>query len=373
MKAQFPTPFMKWYYESNGQPQGPILDSELRQLRDESKISEDCLVWTEGMEDWAPLHSVWPTPLIPTFGTATTTKLPALNPPSQQPSQTNQTPSPGQSATPASQFLLDASDAGHQSSGSPPPPPPADSQEEEVWSQVARQTHENAAPVEAEPAWERPLIRNYASSFLLSTCDILFSTGFVFHRMPPSGGWIRPLAFMAISNLLGTVAMLECLSLLSPSQSLIANAIKTTLPVPQSASGMLLSLLSSTFGLPLFIICKSAFAHGLLKIVTGTSQHFQTTFRTLCYAYSANAFLWFLALSAILVAKGSGQAHAPEIAMILAMIAGSFWSVYVDVRALACSHGLDFWKVALTLLLPPAVGFGLLLIASLFVPLLQGS
>jgi hypothetical protein len=69
---------MKWYYESNGHPQGPILESELLELKEEGKIGGTCLVWREGMEDWAPLEKVrefGPAPKMGAFGEL---RLPSL-------------------------------------------------------------------------------------------------------------------------------------------------------------------------------------------------------------------------------------------------------------------------------------------------------
>ena len=51
---------MNWYYESGGQQQGPVAESELDRLLAEGKITLDTLVWRDGMAGWAPLRSARP-------------------------------------------------------------------------------------------------------------------------------------------------------------------------------------------------------------------------------------------------------------------------------------------------------------------------
>jgi hypothetical protein len=49
---------MNWYYESNGLQQGPVSESELRQLITLGRISKHNLLWRNGMHDWTPLGEV---------------------------------------------------------------------------------------------------------------------------------------------------------------------------------------------------------------------------------------------------------------------------------------------------------------------------
>jgi hypothetical protein len=51
---------MNWYYESGGQQQGPVADSELDRLLAEGKITLDTLVWREGLAGWTPLRTARP-------------------------------------------------------------------------------------------------------------------------------------------------------------------------------------------------------------------------------------------------------------------------------------------------------------------------
>jgi GYF domain 2/Membrane domain of glycerophosphoryl diester phosphodiesterase len=45
---------MNWYYVDGGQQAGPVTDEQFEELRSAGKITDDTLVWREGMTDWLP-------------------------------------------------------------------------------------------------------------------------------------------------------------------------------------------------------------------------------------------------------------------------------------------------------------------------------
>jgi uncharacterized RDD family membrane protein YckC len=49
---------MNWYYAINGQRQGPVAHSEIERLVSTGVITEQTLVWKEGMADWRPYSVV---------------------------------------------------------------------------------------------------------------------------------------------------------------------------------------------------------------------------------------------------------------------------------------------------------------------------
>jgi Predicted membrane protein/domain len=49
---------MNWYYAINGQRQGPVLQQELEKLVSTGVITEQTLVWREGMTDWKSFGDV---------------------------------------------------------------------------------------------------------------------------------------------------------------------------------------------------------------------------------------------------------------------------------------------------------------------------
>jgi uncharacterized RDD family membrane protein YckC len=66
---------MNWYYVSQGQQAGPVTQEELLALVREGKISEETLVWREGMPNWTAFHQA----NIPT--TPPVTPPPSFQPP----------------------------------------------------------------------------------------------------------------------------------------------------------------------------------------------------------------------------------------------------------------------------------------------------
>ena len=48
---------MNWFYELDGQQNGPVSDSQLDELLRSGKLNQTNLVWREGMADWQPLST----------------------------------------------------------------------------------------------------------------------------------------------------------------------------------------------------------------------------------------------------------------------------------------------------------------------------
>jgi hypothetical protein len=48
----------RWYYITNGTQQGPVSDTELRDLAEEGKLHPSSRVWKKGMRDWVPASKV---------------------------------------------------------------------------------------------------------------------------------------------------------------------------------------------------------------------------------------------------------------------------------------------------------------------------
>lgn len=52
---------MNWYYAAGGQQQGPVDDAQLDALIQSGAITQDTLIWREGMASWQPLRQARPT------------------------------------------------------------------------------------------------------------------------------------------------------------------------------------------------------------------------------------------------------------------------------------------------------------------------
>ncbi len=71
---------MNWFYESSGQQQGPVSDSEFDRLIAEGRITPNTLVWNNDMADWRPLREVRPS-AAPIAGAMTAPPLPSSGAP----------------------------------------------------------------------------------------------------------------------------------------------------------------------------------------------------------------------------------------------------------------------------------------------------
>ncbi|MGC4071293.1 MAG: RDD family protein [Nibricoccus sp.] len=56
---------MNWYYAINGQRQGPVAQSEFEKLVSTGVITDQTLVWQEGMPEWKPYSTVKPAQPVP--------------------------------------------------------------------------------------------------------------------------------------------------------------------------------------------------------------------------------------------------------------------------------------------------------------------
>ena len=51
---------MNWYYAAGGQQQGPVDDAQLDALIQAGTVTQDTLIWREGMASWQPLRQARP-------------------------------------------------------------------------------------------------------------------------------------------------------------------------------------------------------------------------------------------------------------------------------------------------------------------------
>lgn len=57
---------MEWYYALRGGEQaGPVTADELKQLKANSAIADETLVWRDGLEQWVPYHKAFTAPAVP--------------------------------------------------------------------------------------------------------------------------------------------------------------------------------------------------------------------------------------------------------------------------------------------------------------------
>lgn len=77
-----------WFYARNWAKEGPVPESQLRELLARGEIQPSTLVWTQGMTQWQPLAetplaasgTAFPPPLIPAPGPLPTSAVPTTQP-----------------------------------------------------------------------------------------------------------------------------------------------------------------------------------------------------------------------------------------------------------------------------------------------------
>jgi hypothetical protein len=336
---------MKWYYESNGHPQGPILESELRTLKEEGKISAACLIWKEGMEDWVPLEKVREFGPAPRMLKGTTElQLPSI--PKDLPGAFQDTRDAGpenDTKKPSSDTLLQEPEPSEDAPGAAP--------------------SDRADHLDCAPKWECSGPGGPLPELIPSTVEILFSPVRVFTRLRKNGGWEMPLAFLAILNAIGTVMVLWTVEQLPPTGSVFSKVLRLAHRQDMSAAMLLATLIGSTLVLPITAVFKTGVLHFLMRLGAGSKASFATTFRAACYAMGAASALWVVPLGAVWASGFSGQAPVVEAAMLLSTGVTSVWSTGVLLQALARSHGVALWRTVLAILVPPFIASVLLGVA----------
>jgi hypothetical protein len=345
---------MKWYYESNGRPQGPILESELRQLKADGKIEAACLVWKEGMEDWMPLEKV---------GALGSPTAPGASSAPKPLSLTKEPPTGSAVDLPAPPVAAKSEAAAPPSETSPSAHPvqyPSETEDRagtDPSEASSPDSEEDGALAEADwaPRWDNPGPSGPLPELLPSIIDIIFAPARVFSNLKPDGGWGLPLAFMAILNAVGTALVLWTFEQLPQSGSALSRILQRMHTPGASTAVLVASILGSTLALPLTILFKAAFLHAFMRFMAGSRARFSRTFRTICYSMGATSALWFVPLAAVWLSGFSGDAMVVESAMLLAAGATGLWSMQILVQSLASAHGVGFWRAALAVILPPLV------------------
>jgi hypothetical protein len=328
---------MKWYYESNGLPQGPILENELRRLKEEGKISAECLVWTEGMEDWTPFEKVRDFGIIPKMRVSAEFRLPTLKKETEE-AKTE----PAANTEPTATGVPTQPTAGE---GDPPP--------ERLDGDDALEAKKDAGSLQWAPRWENPGPGGPLLELAHSTVEILFDPARVFQNLRPDGGWGMPLAFLAILNAIGTVMVLWTVQQLPPTGGVLSKVMRLAHQPDLSVAMLVGTLVGGTLLLPLTVVFKAGMLHVLMRLGTPSKAPFATTFRAACYAMGAASALWIVPLGAVWASSFSGHPLVVEAAMLLAAGTTGVWSTFVLLKALACSHRVAMWRAVLAVALPP--------------------
>jgi hypothetical protein len=306
---------MKWYYESNGHPHGPIDEAELRQLREDGKLLDQTLVWRQGMLDWAPINEVNDFVRLPEVGVSRKNQLL---------SQTTNQPDP----------VVHSDEHTGDSLGEQELPPAS-------------------APGTWRPEWEHVDTTGPLGAFATSLREICLDPDSTFSQFPVLGGWGKPLVFLAICEVIGNLMLGASVKQVAHSASPAIAFLKQAVPMEKGSA--IVSSLAILLTLPLAIVVKTALIHVSLKIVAQTEHGFATTFRTLCYAFGASSMLWGIPFLAVTITTWAGESSAAVAAFCMASFVIGVWSIWINIRAIASAHRVSVLRAIAALLLPPFV------------------
>ncbi len=305
---------MKWYYESNGQPHGPVDESELRQLIEDGKLLGDSLVWRQGMLDWTPLKDV------NDFATRLKPAEPALP----------------QHGNPSGSKTFDAPVPVASLDGSAPKTAPLQGQ--------------------VSPEWEHLQEVGPLRAFFVSLREIALDPEGTFQNLARNRGWGVPLLFLAVAEVVGNILMALTLKQMPASASPTINLLKQALPA--DSGGMLVSSsAASLLMLPLAIALKAVLLHASFRFIGQSVHPFSTTFRTLCYSLGTGSMLWGIPLAAVSITTLAAESTASVAAFFLAALLIGFWSLWINLKALASAHEISLSRAIASLFVPPLIAF----------------
>lgn len=322
---------MHWYYESDGQPQGPIPDPQLRQLIAEHKISPYNRVWREGMEDWIPLRSL---PELHTHSSAETVKSPASSPLPESPGEPGSSPAATPTPAPPS------------GSGGAETPAPETADEELLPAPEP--------PPAYSPAWESPSKTRGPLNFVRTAFEVLFLPGRAFGKLNHEGHWGPPLAYYLAGSIVGWLSFFETAFLLAAHDPNVpTKLLENFQQLPKFSFFNLLApsfMLSGMLG-PIALLGVACCLHGALAVTGSARRSLATTYRVAAYLMGTFALALCLLPSSVRIAVAL---HHPEksgfwVSDVLLLL--GVWAFVCTLRGAATAHRAKMGFVFLSLLI----------------------
>jgi len=331
---------MNWYYESAGQQQGPVADSELDRLLAGGQITLDTLVWREGMPGWTPLRTARPSAPPPVQNIEDSdpgweVTRPGT-PPTAQPSSTQGSDAPqpgwircsltGRYFPPSEIIYLE----GKPYSAAAKPQVVASMQSGAALPVVSTDRH--------GPAWEHRQQLGFMKAIVETVKAILMEPTRAFTTMRREGGLQDPLIFNLIVGSVGGIVLQIFLGLLQmiipgmlgASQS--GGGPSAAAMVAGGAVGMVMGVIMVPVQVALYAFIGSGITHLCLMMLKGAAQPFETTFRVINYT--------------------QGAMGALQLVPVIGWIAMVPWSFVCTIIGLARAHEISTGKAALAVFLP---------------------
>ncbi len=322
---------MNWYYEQSGQRQGPVSDAELDNLLATGVVTQNTLVWCEGMADWAPLSQAR------AAGPAAGEEAP--------PEGWIRCTATGRYFPPNEIVYLD----GRPYSAAAKP----------AVMQGLMQSGSLPTGTDDErtgPMWEVRAEVGVVKAAWETTKAVLLDPSTTFAHMKREGGLGAPLLYVVLLGTIGGIVGLAYNLVFNiSSQSFIPPEMRQQQSNMPFGAGMtvgvfiiLAVLMPALITLGIFI--GSGILHLSLMICSGAKQPFETTLRTYCYA--------------------QGSASILQIVPICGAIVGGIWSLVCVCIGLSKTHEIGGGRAVLAVLLPAIVCCGGAVALGILIPVL---
>jgi hypothetical protein len=282
---------MNWYYESGGQQQGPVTETDLDRLLSEGKITLDSLVWREGMSGWTPLRAVRPSaapaPAIPQ-NLSLEPSVPAAG---AVPSTTagSDTPQPGWIRCSFTGRYFPPSEIIYLEGK-----PYSAAAKPQVIAAMQGGTMPSTPAFGDErigPAWEQRQQLGFFKAIVETVKAVLTVPVRCFSTMKRQGGIGSPFWYWILTAGVGVVVA-QLYNLLMQSVMIGAGAANqassqaAAILGMQAAMGGAMLILAPIF-LVIWLFAFSGLVHLCLMMLKGANQPYETTFRTLAYAFGS--------------------------------------------------------------------------------------
>jgi hypothetical protein len=326
---------MEWYYETDGQPQGPVSVEDFLDRVREGMIGDDTLVWRKGMMDWMEYSAVSDAPRVEIA------PLVSVEPPA---------------------FPVEVGGEGVDTEG---------------------RVHADGDG----PSWERDAATHNMFARLGSTCaEVMMDTERCFRSFRRRGNLTAAIAYSVIAQVIGLIFFsaelwvgirnrgLELVLRDVLPRQVEVDMVQRFVAERLSSPGVMVLILLAFLVVNLVLIpVQSALVSGLLHLnlrMIGIARHsFETTFRVVSYLNGSVTVIGII--SSVTSALALVLGKSPGAAAALIGVGGMVWMLFVGVTALSEAHGASRGRVAVALFLMPLELLLVVLFFALIVPLVM--
>jgi hypothetical protein len=181
-------------------------------------------------------------------------------------------------------------------------------------------------------AWERRAELGPATAMVRTVFQVVFAPGAAFREMKQTGGWGEPLGFAV---LVGSVAIWVAQLWDMLTRSLLIGLTGAT---PEEVAAANLQEILFALLAPVLVLAVSFFAaavvHVLLLMLGGAPHPYETTFRVICYTWSAGIF---------------------NLVPVCGVLIAAIWRIFVQIVGIREAQEVSTGRAAAAVLIPMVV------------------